>query len=482
MRNQIKIDYIVDIVAEVATGPLMTVVYEGTYAPLQFQGLSKSGSKKVLIKKINSRILSNKVDWETLRYLDHPNVASYTFISQKSRLFSSQTYIVQDYCQNTLQQLGSLFQSNWLSSGVVKNAVKEIAAGLTYLHGKSIVHRNLKPSNILIKPPLDNPSRFIITDFWYTNVRAVPKNNSACCCFKTQVPDNTEIVQWMAPELLNDDSKTTSPMMDMYSFGRILEYLFCQGPLPLCKVDSFLFRLLIQETVRLTPSSRITSRAVLEKHPLVIVPAHKNVTVTADIRIDYIREGYDRIIKLIGNESDRVDMIQLMESKIRSITVNGSLIFPWSGSDEHGSFSHRMYTEMNKHTKRPYNDNSFLDLLRMVRNFRKHPLTGEDNLDLLDEIEDDAISKNFPYIIPFLYICLDCSLDSAFVPSPIFNRSICAEEIEKRCMAGSQVAGPVSAELEREDSGVFLMASSRGGGGPSLRRRGGGRRHKKHHP
>ena len=482
MLNQIKIDYIVDIVAEVATGPLMTGVYEGTYAPLQFRGLGKSSTKKVLIKKINSRILSNKVDWETLRHLDHPNVASYTFVSKESHFFSSHTYIVQDYCQNTLQQLASLFQSNWLSSCVVKNAVKEIAAGLAYLHGKSIVHRNLKPSNILIKPPLDNPSRFILTDFWYTNVRAVPKSNSVCSCFKTQVPENTEIVQWMAPELLDEVPKTTSPMMDMYSFGRILEYLFCHGPLPLDKVDSFLFRLLIQETVRLTPSSRITSKAVLEKHPLVILPAHNNVTVTADIRIDYIREGYDRIIKLIGIESDRVDMIQLMESRIRSISVKGSLIFPWSGCNEHGSFSHRMYTAMNKHTKRPYNDNSFLDLLRMVRNFRKHPLEGEDCLDLLEEIEDDAISKNFPYIIPFLYICLDCTLDSAFVPSPIFDRSICAEEIEKRCMAGSQVDGPISAELERKDSGVFLMTSSRAVGGPCLRRRGGGRRHKKQRP
>ena len=434
MSKQIKMEYTASLLGEVGTGPLQTVVYEGSFGALKFARPGKRGGKKVLIKKIKSKIMSSAIDWTTLSYLDHPNVATYTFLYEHSSLFSSDTYIVQDFCQNTLQQLAMLFSYNWLSAGVVKNAVKEIAAGLNYLHGKSIVHRNLKPSNVLVKPPLSNPSRYILTDFWYTDYRHVPDDLPVIsrCLQKKKIPDETEIVKWMSPELQDHKYKVLTPMMDMYSFGKVLEYLFAHGPLPLDKMDNFLFRLLIQESVRLHPASRVTSGTVLGQHPLVILPSLPDIVKSANARLDYVRESYDRIQNLVRGQPDNVDFIELVETRVRFISLQGSLIFPWN--DPAGSFADRLYTEMNKHAETPYNPESFVDLIRLVRNFRKHPLEGKEAEALLHEIENDGLCKHFPFLIPFIYICLDCTLDNGLVPTPIFDRSLSAQEVERMSM------------------------------------------------
>jgi calcium-dependent protein kinase len=88
-------------------------------------------------------LTENSVD--LLLSLDHPNIVKiHEIIEDENHL-----YIVQDYCEG-----GDLFsfivKNKILSENLVKLILKQILDGLNYLHQKGIIHRNVKPENILI--------------------------------------------------------------------------------------------------------------------------------------------------------------------------------------------------------------------------------------------------------------------------------------------------------------------------------------------
>ena len=428
--RKLKVDYVMEFTKKLGTGPLLTSVYDGSYGldpnkSVNRDDRSKHELKRILIKKINAKFISAEVDWWRFQRLDHPNVATYIFVREDARLCSSRVFIAQNFCEYTLNHLAQLLSFNWLTGQVIKSAVKDIAEGLNYLHGQTpnpIVHRNLKPSNVLVKPPLALPTGFVLTDFWYTNCKRLPKKSGCCsCCSSAPEEDNPEILRWMAPELISgNNEKSATPMMDMYSFGMILEFLQSQGPLPLDAVDDYLFKLLIQETVRVKPSHRIVSRDIMELHPLLIGSNQRNVKGVAKARLTYIKEGYSRILKLDLN-SGREKLRKHVDSK--ALCIFGSEIYPWNDSAQStNSFNRTVFQVMTRISQKPFDPNSFLDLIRLIRYCKKFlsAVGGGKYNELLNQVAIDAFSRSYPYVIPLVYICLDCRLDHSFLPLTVF--------------------------------------------------------------
>ena len=452
MIDKIKVDFATYLTEKLGTGPLKTVVYTGTYGPdiscfgksCRSKSVSDSGKnkpKQVLVKKIEMKIADDDIiDWEELRKLDHPNVARYILIYDKVKVFQpNAVYIIQDYCQFTLAALIS-DTSPGIEGTVMRAAVKQIASGLKYLHDKGIVHMNLKPSNILVKPPLSNPERFVLTDYAYTRYKSYPQK-SFCCCFPPEdLPDDPEIIKWMAPELKetsqdeiwtnrtqgdesdcsilelrgaaltnSSSSYPLNSMCDMFSFGQILKAMLekCKS---MDKLETILCKLLIEEMTIPDPRQRINSEDVLKKHPfLVIQPESKNGGFT-ETRIDYVKELYDKMKKIVDKDKrEEHKLRQQIETEVRPVTRK---FFPWSEPSH--SFGGRIHFEMNKRPqiKMKYDGNSFINLLRLIRNTKEHPMVERKLEHLKREVENDAFSKNFPYVIPLLYICVECPENS----------------------------------------------------------------------
>ena len=122
------------------------------------------------------------------------------------------------YCMvMELMSGGSLF--NLLHNGrelpwsLRLSIAKDIAVGLNYLHGRGILHRDLKSLNVL----LDDRMRAKLSDFGLSTLKAESSSTTAGGSGKSAVGT----MQWMAPELFKRGTKK-SELSDIYALGMTL--------------------------------------------------------------------------------------------------------------------------------------------------------------------------------------------------------------------------------------------------------------------
>ncbi|KAL5265810.1 hypothetical protein ACHWQZ_G006493 [Mnemiopsis leidyi] len=407
MPVEVKIEHVLKLEDLVGKGPLKTQVYKGTYGintSKLFDNARKTARnnpKDVLIKAIRLKIMSNSVDWKTLQSLNHPNLATYILVHEEG-LFNPVVYIVQDLHTNTLIQFAEW--TGEITGVVLKRAVKHILSGLQYLHSHTpapIIHKNLKPSNVLVKGPLLSPSGFVLTDYWYSQHSGIPQRNLMCGLLTKERPDCHDITCWMSPELLANKNSQSTPMMDIFSFGMTLKYLLTSSnDLPFDELEETLFQQLVEEMIEKEPSYRI-SCAEIENHPLLALNPSWNESENAEARIRYITRTYDEIIKMDKNKSSNVS------EQVEKVThLLASDVFPWSGEESEDSFSRRIFHEMNQHATKPFDPDSFMDLLRLVSESGEILATKKEFERLRQEIAEDAFSKSFAFIIPLVYISM----------------------------------------------------------------------------
>ena len=122
------------------------------------------------------------------------------------------------YCMvMELMSNGSLF--NLLHNGrelpwpLRLSIAKDIAVGLNYLHGRGILHRDLKSLNVL----LDDRMRAKLSDFGLSTLKAESSSTTTAGKGKSAVGT----VQWMAPELFKRGNKQNESS-DIYALGMTL--------------------------------------------------------------------------------------------------------------------------------------------------------------------------------------------------------------------------------------------------------------------
>lgn len=242
-----------------------TMVYKGSF-----------GGRDVAVKRMLKEfydIASHEVNL-LQQHDDHPNVIRY-FDKESAGGF---LYIALELCPASLQEViekpgfyPSLVPLNGLDT---PNILKQITSGIHYLHTLKIVHRDIKPQNILVSAPkltIANPSsyqppRLLISDFGLCKKLEGDQNS-----FRATTAFAAGTSGWRAPELLVDDDPTLKPTaaalelpstdmtnnseplvvdpqtnrratraIDIFSLGCVFYYCLTQGSHPFDKDGKFM--------------------------------------------------------------------------------------------------------------------------------------------------------------------------------------------------------------------------------------------------
>ena len=175
--------------------------------------------------------------------LDHPNIVR---IHGYGEADDGSLFIVMEYV--TGGDLGRLLRRRRrLNVEEVGELLSDICSALDHAHARNVVHRDVKPSNVLLRPVEDEGrvSRHcsVLTDFGIAKMLTATR-------ITTTNPIGT--LQYVSPEQINDPSSVDG-RSDVYSTG-ILSYRMLTGQLPFAQNNPT--ALLIAHLLRPPPDPR----------------------------------------------------------------------------------------------------------------------------------------------------------------------------------------------------------------------------------
>ncbi|KAI8636593.1 kinase-like domain-containing protein [Parasitella parasitica] len=195
----------------------LSKIGEGTYGVV-FKARQKSSNKLVALKKIRLN-LQEGVPTTTIREvailkeMDHENIIKLLDMIQRDATI----YLVFDFSEVDLRKYMDTMKRPGLTANHIKSFMHQLLRGLHYCHSHRILHRDLKPQNLLI----DRHGRLTIADLGLSRAFGVPMRT-----YTHQV-----ITLWYrAPEILLG-SPHYSTAVDMWSVGCIMAEMITLRPL-----------------------------------------------------------------------------------------------------------------------------------------------------------------------------------------------------------------------------------------------------------
>lgn len=165
-------------------------------------------------KKKTLMISALKQEIDLLQGLRHPNIVQYLGTSSDE----SHLNIFLEYVPGG-SIAGMLKAYNFFKEPLVRNFVRQILEGLAYLHGRDIIHRDIKGANVLV----DNKGGVKISDFGISKRADVASANQLPGSGLNR-PSLQGSVFWMAPEVVRQSGHTKKA--DIWSLGCLIVEMF----------------------------------------------------------------------------------------------------------------------------------------------------------------------------------------------------------------------------------------------------------------
>nr|POE51518.1 serine/threonine-protein kinase ppk4 [Quercus suber] len=344
---------------------------------------------------------------------DHPNVVRY-FCQQKDSHF---LYIAVELCQASLFEVWEAEKAKSEERQVqlrslklsiqqdVPKALQQLAAGLYHLHNLRIIHRDIKPQNILVAFPKKHQNsgpRLVISDFGLG--KNLPENVSTLI----DPTGNAGTSGWKAPELISQPRDTLSQhsqsasqtsgsetasgvpsgvkrAADIFSLGCLFFWVLTDGIHPYedengwqqlrelnikrdykkMEVlerwsDAYEPMQLITSMLAHQPENRPTALQVFN-HPF-FWPAEKRLAFLCDVSDHFEREPRGVVDDDYYGDSDH---LRFLEERVEEV-VGAS----YHRADFLSKLDRHFVDTLGK--QRKYSGNRLLDLLRALRNKKNH--------------------------------------------------------------------------------------------------------------
>ncbi|XP_057365474.1 calcium-dependent protein kinase 2-like [Daphnia carinata] len=194
----------------------------------------KFGGREVAVKRVEMRHV-DKIEEEAMLKLDHPNIVKLLHC-EKDQDFM---YYALELCNASLDQVFLNSDDPKKYKGPMPRQIEvfhQLATGLAYIHSKNLIHRDIKPNNVLIKrsPGQDEKTIIKLADFGLA--KKVTERGS----YSWTGREGTR--NWYAPEVLHlflnknkkkedeeAEKKRGTVKSDVFVLGLVFGYLFLEG-------------------------------------------------------------------------------------------------------------------------------------------------------------------------------------------------------------------------------------------------------------
>ncbi|XP_076451034.1 serine/threonine-protein kinase/endoribonuclease IRE1-like [Babylonia areolata] len=368
-----------------------TFVYRGT-----FEG------RAVAVKRLLPECFSfADREVELLRESDqHHNVVRY-FCMEADRQFR---YIAVELCAATLAD----FVAGKDMPGPMpdmKTILYQAMNGIAHLHSLEIVHRDVKPHNVLISmPDAKGQVRAMISDFGLCKKLAAGRLSFS----RRSGAAGTE--GWIAPEMLEEDSRTTCAV-DIFSAGCVIYYAVTNGKHPfgdslkrqsnimmgdfylecLRGDENVVCRELVESMIQFKPDTRPCASAVL-KHPFFW--------------------SLERQLAFFQDVSDRIEKEEETSPVVENLEKNGLFVVKF---DWRKAITVELQNDLRRF--RTYKGRSVRDLLRAMRNKKHHYRELPEEVKAsLGRVPDEFVqyfTSRFPRLLMHVYTAMEICKDES---------------------------------------------------------------------
>jgi len=238
-----------------------------------YMAVQKKLNREVAIKVLDPLLLKDKQilkrfkkEAQTAVKLVHPYIITILDVGQEGDTH----YIVMEYLEKTLRQ--HIKSPGKLPPGEALDIIKKIAEALSYAHSQGIIHRDIKPDNIMFGPGRKEP---VLVDFGIA--RVLDLNTKL-----TMTGIRVGTPHYMSPEQCKGEK--IDGRSDIYSLGVVLFelltgsvpyksetplgliYLHTQGPIPTLPEELKKYQPLIDAMMAKEKEERFKDGADVVKH------------------------------------------------------------------------------------------------------------------------------------------------------------------------------------------------------------------------
>jgi serine/threonine-protein kinase/endoribonuclease IRE1 len=420
----------------IGRGSAGTCVYRGL-----FEGKTEIAVKRVIQEHFT--LAQREID--LLRSLQHPNVVRY-FTTESDNLFK---YIaielaelsLADWVEIKRRRLNLSSSSNDDQESTIDDdlvslsevyVLEEASKGLAHLHSINVIHRDIKPHNILISPKQSNKKnrmtrKIFISDFGVSKTLSSPSYSyEGASSMTNEFISTTRITKgtegWIAPEVLmiklgksdsasnsetdaSSDKKVMSKQIDIFSLGCLFCYVFTNGKHPFGDYLERQGNIIANKSDLSHLSKNEEDIAKLSLVKAMISPDPADRPRIQTVLLHPVFWSYAKQLQFLQDVSDRCEKEDRSSEVKRAIDTGKWDVVQHDWKRE---LPLEIQNELDGHRK--YNSSSVDHLCRAIRNKRHHYRElSKEVKDILGDIPDGFMSyfnRKFPRLVTHCYIAM----------------------------------------------------------------------------